>query len=82
MGRAPTRLRGAKRGRARPHAEQLHEFLRPPAGSWWLPENWTFIDEVPKTSVGKLDKKRLRALHTNGALDVVRLRPSSALDST
>ena len=24
---------------------------------WWLPERWAFIDEVPKTSVGKFDKK-------------------------
>ena len=28
---------------------------------WWLPERWAFIDEVPKTSVGKFDKKVLRA---------------------
>ena len=27
---------------------------------WWLPERVEFIDEVPKTSVGKFDKKVLR----------------------
>ncbi|MFC8047250.1 long-chain fatty acid--CoA ligase [Nocardia sp. NPDC057353] len=27
---------------------------------WQLPEHWVFADEVPKTSVGKFDKKRLR----------------------
>ena len=29
--------------------------------TWQLPERWAFIDEVPKTSVGKFDKKVLRA---------------------
>ncbi|HUP63109.1 MAG TPA: long-chain fatty acid--CoA ligase [Thermoanaerobaculia bacterium] len=28
---------------------------------WWLPDEIRFIDEVPKTSVGKFDKKVLRA---------------------
>jgi fatty-acyl-CoA synthase len=28
---------------------------------WWVPERFEFIDEVPKTSVGKFDKKLLRA---------------------
>jgi fatty-acyl-CoA synthase len=27
---------------------------------WWIPEDVVFIDEVPKTSVGKFDKKVLR----------------------
>ena len=28
---------------------------------WWLPDDIAFIDEVPKTSVGKFSKKDLRA---------------------
>ena len=28
---------------------------------WWIPERFEFIDEVPKTSVGKFDKKLLRS---------------------
>jgi len=32
----------------------------------WLPERWAFINEVPKTSVGKFDKKVLRARHAAG----------------
>jgi fatty-acyl-CoA synthase len=40
---------------------------------WQLPENWTFIAEVPKTSVGKFDKKRLRGQHADGQLDVHRI---------
>ena len=42
--------------------------------SWQVPENWTFIDEVPKTTVGKFDKKVLRARYADGDLDVTRTR--------
>ncbi|ROS41873.1 long-chain fatty acid--CoA ligase [Amycolatopsis thermoflava] len=51
-------------------AEELREFLADKVAKWQLPEHWTFIDEVPKTSVGKFDKKRLRAFHSQGKLDV------------
>ncbi|OXM73295.1 MULTISPECIES: long-chain fatty acid--CoA ligase [Amycolatopsis] len=51
-------------------AEELREFLSDKVAKWQLPEHWTFIDEVPKTSVGKFDKKRLRAFHSQGKLDV------------
>ena len=53
--------------------EQLREFLVGKVATWQLPENWTFVTEVPKTSVGKFDKKRLRSSHTEGTLDVHRL---------
>jgi fatty-acyl-CoA synthase len=39
----------------------LIEHLRPRVAKWWLPERVEFIEEVPKTSVGKFDKKVLRA---------------------
>ncbi|MFD8104510.1 long-chain fatty acid--CoA ligase [Nocardia fluminea] len=35
---------------------------------WQLPERWVFVDEVPKTSVGKFDKKRIRELYRSGEL--------------
>jgi fatty-acyl-CoA synthase len=38
-----------------------------------VPENWTFVEEVPKTSVGKFDKKRLRAAAAEGRLDIAHL---------
>ncbi|WP_019811958.1 long-chain fatty acid--CoA ligase [Saccharomonospora halophila] len=50
--------------------EELREFLRDRVAKWQLPEHWTFVDEVPKTSVGKFDKKRLRSAHAEGTLDV------------
>ncbi|RSN47767.1 long-chain fatty acid--CoA ligase [Amycolatopsis sp. WAC 04197] len=54
-------------------AEELRDFLSDKVAKWQLPENWTFVDEVPKTSVGKFDKKRLRAFHSEGKLDVSQL---------
>lgn len=41
-------------------AEQLREHLRRHVADWQLPDDVVFIDEVPKTSVGKFDKKVLR----------------------
>jgi fatty-acyl-CoA synthase len=41
--------------------EELLEFLRPRVAKWWLPDDVVFIDEVPKTSVGKFSKKDLRS---------------------
>jgi fatty-acyl-CoA synthase len=40
--------------------EDLLEFLAPRVAKWWLPDDVVFIDEVPKTSVGKFSKKDLR----------------------
>ncbi|WP_040803817.1 long-chain fatty acid--CoA ligase [Nocardia concava] len=53
--------------------EELRDFLAPKFAKWQLPEHWTFIEEVPKTSVGKFDKKRLRAQHADGTLTVITL---------
>jgi fatty-acyl-CoA synthase len=38
---------------------------------WWVPEQWAFVDHVPRTSVGKHDKKLLRERREEGRLDVV-----------
>ncbi|MBF6356075.1 long-chain fatty acid--CoA ligase [Nocardia higoensis] len=54
-------------------AAELRDFLADKFAKWQLPERWTFIDEVPKTSVGKFDKKRLRTRYADGELDVVTL---------
>jgi fatty-acyl-CoA synthase len=37
-----------------------------------LPEYWAFVAELPKTSVGKIDKKELRRLHAEGRFRVER----------
>ncbi|HWJ50204.1 MAG TPA: long-chain fatty acid--CoA ligase [Solirubrobacteraceae bacterium] len=41
-------------------AEDLLEHLRGRVAKWWLPDEFAFVDEIPKTSVGKFDKKVLR----------------------
>ncbi|HYH48530.1 MAG TPA: long-chain fatty acid--CoA ligase [Acidimicrobiia bacterium] len=50
--------------------DDLKAFLADRVAKWWLPERWSFIDEVPKTSVGKFDKKVLRARYADGDLQV------------
>ncbi|WP_460793098.1 AMP-binding protein [Nocardioides pacificus] len=41
--------------------EEILDHVRPLVAKWWLPDAVEFIDEVPKTSVGKFSKKDLRA---------------------
>ncbi|WP_031179152.1 long-chain fatty acid--CoA ligase [Streptomyces seoulensis] len=55
--------------------EALRVFLAEERGiaRWQLPERWTIVETVPKTSVGKFDKKVLRRRYADGELDVTRL---------
>jgi fatty-acyl-CoA synthase len=41
---------------------------------WWLPERWTFVDEIPRTSVGKYDKKVIRSRYADNAYEVSEVR--------
>jgi fatty-acyl-CoA synthase len=41
--------------------EEVLEFLKGKVADWWLPDDVVFLDAIPKTSVGKFDKKVLRA---------------------
>ena len=50
-------------------AEDLVEHLRGRVAKWWLPDEFAFIGEVPKTSVGKFDKKVLRGELAEGTLE-------------
>jgi fatty-acyl-CoA synthase len=40
---------------------ELVEHLSTQFARWWIPERYLFLDELPKTSVGKFDKKAMRA---------------------
>jgi fatty-acyl-CoA synthase len=62
---------------AEPSADELVAFLQDKVARWWLPERWSFIDSVPKTSVGKFDKKVLRARFADGDLEVVTTKNSA-----
>jgi fatty-acyl-CoA synthase len=50
-------------------ADELVEHLHGRVAKWWLPDEFAFVAEVPKTSVGKFDKKVLRARLTDGTLE-------------
>jgi fatty-acyl-CoA synthase len=55
-------------------AKELREFLGDKVVRWWLPERWAFIDQVPLTSVGKFDKKTIRARYAESAYDIIEQR--------
>jgi fatty-acyl-CoA synthase len=64
---------------ASPDPSAVLEFLEPRVSRWWLPERWAFLPEIPKTSVGKFNKKALRSLVADGTITVqqVPLPPQS-----
>ena len=51
--------------------DELREHLAPRVAKWWLPDEVAVVDEVPKTSVGKFDKKVLRKQLEEGRLERV-----------
>ncbi len=53
-----------------PDFAELARFLEGRVAKWWIPERWTTITEVPKTSTLKFDKKVLRAQYVAGDLTV------------
>ncbi|GIG59171.1 fatty-acyl-CoA synthase [Longispora fulva] len=58
-----------KAGEAVPFTE-LRDFLAERLPRWQLPERWSLLEEVPKTSVGKFDKKQIRSRHATGDLTI------------
>ena len=52
-------------------AAELRSHLEARVAKWWLPDDYAFIDEVPKTGTGKYDKKLLRARLADGGLGTV-----------
>ena len=58
--------------------DQLRAFLVERVAKWWVPERWAFIDEVPKTSVGKFDKKVLRVRREHNELQIIEAASNAA----
>ena len=48
--------------------EELNEFLTGKFAKFWLPDKYVVVEEIPKTSVGKFDKKVLRHRYAEGQL--------------
>jgi len=55
-------------------AAELREFLAGQVARWQLPERWSFIDEVPKTSVGKFAKTKMRDSYARGDYEIIEVR--------
>ena len=55
-------------------AEDLRGFLGERVPRWQLPEQWSFITEVPKTGVGKFAKTRIREAHARGDYEIIEAR--------
>jgi fatty-acyl-CoA synthase len=52
-------------------AAELRSFLAERVPRWQLPERWSFIAEVPKTSVGKFAKTTMRDAYARGDYEVI-----------
>ncbi|MEW6425839.1 MAG: long-chain fatty acid--CoA ligase [Bacillota bacterium] len=48
--------------------EEILDFLRDKVTKWWVPDDVIFMEAIPKTSVGKFNKKQLRQLYAEGKL--------------
>ncbi len=55
-------------------AEHLRDQLRDQLPNWMLPEYWTFVERIDRTSVNKFDKKDLRKHVQAGEFEVIALR--------
>jgi fatty-acyl-CoA synthase len=55
--------------------EELRDHLTARVAKWWLPDAMAIIEEVPKTSVGKFDKKVLRSRLEEGRLEQLEPAP-------
>ena len=55
-------------------AEKLRASMRETLPNWMLPEYWTFVDSVDKTSVGKFDKKDLRKHRAENLFTIIKLK--------
>jgi fatty-acyl-CoA synthase len=54
-------------------ADVMRTWLAQRIARWQLPERWAFVEQVPRTSVGKFDKKVVRQQYADGALPVTTL---------
>ncbi len=55
-----------------PDPEALRRHLSVDVARFWLPDYWAVVSQLPRTSVGKTDKKALRALVAEGAIGITR----------
>lgn len=54
--------------------DELRDYLLTSFAKWWIPDSFLFVSQVPKTSVGKYNKKEIRAIFADGGVSRVRER--------
>ena len=67
----PLAILSCKDGHA-PDFAALRAALANKMAKFMIPENWAVLNTLPKTSVGKIDKKRLREMLSDGDIDTIR----------
>ncbi len=58
--------------------QELNVYLAPRFAKFWLPDRIVVVEEIPKTSVGKFDKKQLRRLYGEGKFGLEHNKQSSS----
>jgi fatty-acyl-CoA synthase len=58
--------------------EELRDFLAPDFAKWWLPDAFVFVDEIPKTAVGKFRKTALREMFPTAPADAPAREPAAS----
>lgn len=43
-----------------PSSDDLESHLRTKVAKWWIPDRFVMVDAIPKTAIGKFDKKLMR----------------------
>lgn len=59
-------------------ARTLWESLEGSLDMWKRPDHWAFVGEVPRTSVGKFDKRAIRSRYAAGGYQVTTISPEQA----
>ena len=77
MGRTPAAGGGAEKGRTA-GKDDILGFLRGKVANWWLPDDVVFVDEIPHTATGKIQKMALRERFKDYELPTVRQRKASS----
>jgi fatty-acyl-CoA synthase len=48
------------KGRSSSSKQAINDFLKDKVAKWWLPDDIVFVDEIPHTATGKIQKTTLR----------------------
>ena len=43
-----------------PEEQNILDYMRPKVAKWWMPDAVEFVDEIPHTATGKIQKMALR----------------------